>query len=135
MLLQGLRGSAKRYVKFLMASTAGYGQADDAIVPAADSSVHRVNGTAHACQKLAPVLGACEHHLHFMSHCEHHLLPFHGTVHIAIIPGSAEQCVYEEKVQAILKTFCRRLQIQERLTQQLADALHQHAGMQQISDL
>jgi GTP cyclohydrolase I len=56
------------------------------------------------------------------------MLPFHGLVHVAYVPGRSGRPLAEGAVQALLKAFSRRLQIQERLTQQLADALFRHSG-------
>lgn len=55
------------------------------------------------------------------STCEHHLLPFIGKAHIAYIPG--EQVLGLSKFARLIDVFGRRLQVQERLTKQVADAL------------
>jgi GTP cyclohydrolase I len=57
----------------------------------------------------------------FHSLCEHHMLPFHGRVHVAYLP--AERIVGLSKIPRLVEVFARRLQVQERLTRQLADAL------------
>lgn len=56
--------------------------------------------------------------------CEHHLLPFHGSAHVAYIPG--EQIIGLSKIPRIVDAFARRLQVQERLTSQIADTLDEH---------
>lgn len=53
--------------------------------------------------------------------CERHLLPFHGRCHVAFIPD--RRCVSGEIVARVVDAFARRLQVQERLTQQIAQTL------------
>jgi GTP cyclohydrolase I len=59
--------------------------------------------------------------LEFYSLCEHHLLPFYGRAHIAYLP--AGKVVGLSKLPRIVDIFARRLQVQERLTREVADAL------------
>jgi GTP cyclohydrolase I len=60
--------------------------------------------------------------IEFYSLCEHHVLPFFGSAHVAYIPNG--RVVGLSKVARIVDLFSRRLQIQERLTNQIADAVH-----------
>jgi GTP cyclohydrolase I len=55
--------------------------------------------------------------------CEHHMLPFHGRAHVAYVPDG--RVVGLSKLPRLVDVFARRLQIQERLTTQIADALEQ----------
>src|SRR5687767_7107000 len=59
--------------------------------------------------------------IEFHSLCEHHLLPFHGTVHVGYLP--AGKIIGLSKIPRIVDLFARRFQVQERLTEQVADAL------------
>lgn len=60
----------------------------------------------------------------FYSVCEHHMLPFYGKVHIAYIPCG--KVVGLSKLARTVEVFARRLQLQEQLTGQIADALMEH---------
>ncbi len=59
--------------------------------------------------------------IEFYSLCEHHMLPFYGKAHVAYIPDG--RVVGLSKVARVVEVFARRLQVQERLTDQVADAL------------
>lgn len=60
----------------------------------------------------------------FYSTCEHHMLPFYGKAHIAYIPDG--KVVGLSKLARTVEVFARRLQLQEQLTDQIADALMEH---------
>jgi GTP cyclohydrolase I len=60
----------------------------------------------------------------FQSLCQHHLLPFHGVAHVGYIP--ADRILGLSKLARVVELFARGLQVQERLTQQVADWLDEH---------
>lgn len=57
------------------------------------------------------------------SFCEHHLLPFHGVAHVAYIPPEDGRVTGLSKIARLVDLYARRLQVQERLTGQVADAM------------
>ena len=59
------------------------------------------------------------------SMCEHHLLPFAGVAHVAYIPKEG-RIVGLSKIARVVDILCRRLQVQERLTKQVADLIMEH---------
>jgi GTP cyclohydrolase I len=59
--------------------------------------------------------------IEFYSMCEHHLLPFFGTMHVAYLPK--DRVIGLSKIPRIVDMFARRLQVQERLTQEVAETL------------
>jgi GTP cyclohydrolase I len=58
------------------------------------------------------------------STCEHHLVPFHGVAHIGYIPGDDGRVTGLSKLARLVEVYARRPQVQERMTSQIADALH-----------
>ena len=59
--------------------------------------------------------------IEFFSTCEHHMLPFYGKVHVAYLPK--DKVIGLSKIPRIVNMFARRLQLQERMTQQIAEAV------------
>jgi GTP cyclohydrolase I len=68
--------------------------------------------------------------IEFYSLCEHHLLPFFGKAHIAYVPQG--KVVGLSKLPRIVDVFARRLQVQERLTQQVAEAIEEAIAPQGV---
>lgn len=65
------------------------------------------------------------------SHCEHHLVPFVGKAHIAYIPNG--RVVGLSKLARVVDVFAKRLQVQEKLTAQIAGAIRQHLDPQGVA--
>jgi GTP cyclohydrolase I len=61
--------------------------------------------------------------IEMFSLCEHHMLPFFGRVHVAYIPNG--KVIGLSKIPRLIEVFARRLQVQERMTQQIADAIQE----------
>jgi GTP cyclohydrolase IA len=66
----------------------------------------------------------------FFSLCEHHMIPFYGNVHVAYIPNG--KIIGLSKIPRIVEVFARRLQVQERMTQQIAQTLYEHLNPQGV---
>ncbi|MEF9946335.1 MAG: GTP cyclohydrolase I FolE [Lachnospiraceae bacterium] len=84
-----------------------------------DAGIH-LQKTFHVNQSEMVV----EKDIAFFSTCEHHLLPFYGKAHIAYVPDG--KVVGLSKLARTVETFAKRLQLQEQLTGQIADALMEH---------
>ncbi len=105
----GLRDTPGRVVKALLEMTGGY-----------DESPADILSTTFAehSDELIVLRG-----IDFHSICEHHLLPFQGVAHVGYLPGKV---VGISKLARLVHCFARRLQIQERMTQQIARAVETH---------
>lgn len=105
---EGLRKTPERYEKTLQFLTSGYNQSIDTILNSATFSVHYDNMV---------VIQDIE----FFSLCEHHLLPFFGRAHVAYLPS--KRVLGLSKIARLVNMFARRLQIQERMTSQVAQSI------------
>ncbi len=65
------------------------------------------------------------------SHCEHHMVPFVGKAHVAYIPNG--KVVGLSKLARVVDVFARRLQVQEKLTKQIADSIQTHLEPQGVA--
>ncbi len=108
---EGLRSTPRRVVESLAHLTSGYGADLEDIVAGAVF--------AESYDEMVLVRDIA-----FYSLCEHHLLPFHGRAHVAYIP--AGRVLGLSKLPRIVDAFARRLQVQERLTTEIANAIDTH---------
>ena len=104
----GLRATPQRYARAMRFLTGGYEAEPRDVVG---------NGMFEAEGEGVVLVRDIEFH----SLCEHHLLPFFGRVHVAYLPG--EKIIGLSKIPRLVDLFARRLQVQERITEQLVDAL------------
>jgi GTP cyclohydrolase I len=105
---EGLRKTPERFEKALKFLTSGYHQNLDTVLNGATFSVHY--------DEMVVVKD-----IEFYSMCEHHLLPFFGTMHVAYLPNN--RVIGLSKIPRIVDMFARRLQLQERLTHQVAETI------------
>ena len=107
---EGLIDTPKRVVKALMEMTAGYRES---------AASHLAVQFKEEHEEIIALTA-----ISFVSMCEHHLLPFNGTVGIAYIPNGA--LVGLSKLARVVDVYARRLQLQERLTDQIAQSFEEH---------
>jgi len=105
---EGLANTPERYEKALRYLTSGY-----------HTSVEEVVNGALFTVKFDEMVVVKD--IEFFSLCEHHLLPFFGKMHVAYLPK--DKVIGLSKIPRVVDMFARRLQVQERLTQQIAEAI------------
>jgi GTP cyclohydrolase I len=105
---EGLRDTPKRVEKALKFLTSGYQANVDEVI---NNALFTVDYSEMVIVK----------DIDFYSLCEHHLLPFFGKCHVAYIP--ADRVIGLSKIPRLVDVFARRLQVQERLTNQIADVI------------
>ena len=105
---EGLRDTPKRVVKALKFLTSGYNKSIDDLLNGA--ILHESNNEMVLMRDIE-----------LFSSCEHHILPVLGRAHVAYIPDG--KVIGLSKIVRICEMYARRLQVQERLTQQIAHAL------------
>src|SRR5579864_7992624 len=114
---EGLRRTPERFEKALKYLTSGYRQDPEKLLNGAMFSV---------CYDQMVVVKDIE----VYSLCEHHLLPFFGKCHVAYIP--TKKVIGLSKIARLVNMFARRLQIQERLTSQIAKAIQDRLSPQGV---
>ena len=95
------------------------------------------SGTDEAANKALSVTFTCDNHdvvlekdIPFYSLCEHHLMPFFGKAHVAYIPNGKVAGL--SKLARTVEAYARRAQIQERMTDQIADAMMENLDAQGV---
>jgi GTP cyclohydrolase I len=107
---EGLRDTPKRVEKAYRFLTSGY-----------DANIDQVLNNALFTVDYSEMVIVKD--IDFYSLCEHHLLPFFGKCHVAYIPSN--KVIGLSKVPRLVDVFARRLQVQERLTSQIADTIRE----------
>jgi GTP cyclohydrolase IA len=105
---EGLRDTPKRYEKAMRILTSGY-----------EVDIEKLVGSAVFREKSDGMVLIRD--IELFSLCEHHLLPFFGKAHVAYLPDG--KVIGLSKVPRLVDAFSRRLQVQERLTRQIAEGL------------
>ena len=105
---EGLASTPERYEKAIRYLTSGY-----------QTSVEEVVNGALFTVKFDEMVVVKD--IEFFSLCEHHLLPFFGKMHVAYLPK--DKVIGLSKIPRVVDMVARRLQVQERLTQQIAEAI------------
>lgn len=108
---EGLKETPHRVIAAWADWSAGYGMDAAAVLKSFEDGAEGVNEIV--VQTNIPIY----------SHCEHHLAPFWGVAHIGYIPNG--RVVGLSKFKRLADVFALRLQVQERLTQQIASAFHE----------
>ena len=108
---EGLRNTPKRVARMYDELTAGYRVDPEALLNDAIFTVEY--------DEMVVVRD-----IHFHSLCEHHTLPFYGRVHVAYLPKG--KVIGLSKIPRIVELYARRLQVQERMTVQIADFIDGH---------
>ncbi len=108
---QGLKDTPKRVEKSLKYLTSGYSVDINALINEA------LFDEAYSEMVLVK-------DIEFYSMCEHHMLPFFGKAHIAYVPNG--KIIGLSKLPRLVEAFSRRLQVQERLTTQIAEIIRDH---------
>jgi GTP cyclohydrolase IA len=114
---EGLRKTPERFEKALKFLTSGYHQNVDNILNGATFSV--------SYDEMVVVKD-----IEFFSLCEHHVLPFFGKAHVAYLPTN--KVLGLSKIARLVNMFARRLQIQERMTCQIAKAIEEKIAPQGV---
>lgn len=109
---QGLIETPVRFVKAWREITSGYRVDPKSVLKSFEDG-------AENCDEMV-----IERNIPVYSNCEHHLVPFFGAAHVAYIPRG--KVVGLSKIPRLVNVFAKRLQVQERLTNQIADALWTH---------
>lgn len=107
---EGLLETPERYLKAMAFWCKGYDEDPGAILKTFEDGAEKYDGIVF------------QGGITFFSHCEHHITPFFGYAHVGYLPNG--KVVGLSKLARLVDVFARRLSMQERITQQVANALH-----------